>query len=161
MSVVLREPADQIYVQDRMPFIFLNEDMTNRVEVINQKVEQNIKEAAVFSKNTGAMSRAKLGQKMGSRLWTAKNSVAGSSTTKSGKMKSGQKVHQLMQPSGGDNLECKRVSFKRLDSATGFRVGSRHQDKLVNNYLKEWTQGKAALPTDWFKQVENGRITNV
>lgn len=59
------------------------------------------------------------------------------------------------------NLEFKRVSLKNLDSTTGFKVAADSHGKMVANYLKQWTDGQAALPTDWFKQIENGRITNV
>lgn len=59
MSVVLREPSEHIYVQERMPFIFQNEDITKRIGKMNSRAEKNLKEAASLNKNTGVLGKAK------------------------------------------------------------------------------------------------------
>ena len=45
MSVVLREPKDQIYVQEKMPFIFSSEKMESRAQEINSRVSRHNEEA--------------------------------------------------------------------------------------------------------------------
>lgn len=55
MSVYLREPKDQIYIQEKMPFIFSSTRIEGMAQEITSQVDRNAEEAALFGKKTPAI----------------------------------------------------------------------------------------------------------
>jgi hypothetical protein len=60
-----------------------------------------------------------------------------------------------------------RQSIRGLESKLNMRVNASrskpyvtHHEKAVQSYLKEWTNGKAVIPSGWHHQIENGKLAN-